>query len=337
MEIPAIKISRKESISSDDNSSVHSVASTNSVNIIGTGNTLTINGGTSAAGGVKGKITQVQKRVATSSPYYRSVLLKKAYANSSNSLLPRLALPDVNVRRNSSGSIISISPNINGVMSKKKGKVKEIDGKRSSSSNKYELVDDGNTTASKQHDPIDLNEVEMQTFRNYSTPDLTTNPELEQSNNTLLKENDFTDNAADIEISVRNATKGQAHVLGEEHEEKESRLGMDERRSSLCVNDKLMNNSSTSPPTSESPSASQLNSQPGSSQTVITENKSNENNSCSDSNLRTEVGACLSSSAGAALENAVGGAIDGDNMLPDNFPRKPSQDSGTKIFSCFFL
>ncbi|CAL8141834.1 unnamed protein product [Orchesella dallaii] len=301
VEVPAIKISRKESISSDDNS----VTSTNSVNIIGN---------TSTASSAKAKINQVQKRIA-SSPYYRTVLLKKA--NNNKSLLPRLTLPDVNVRRNSSGSIISI--HTNGVMSKK-AKVKEDNEWNEPTTNKY----DGNGATSQ---PQQIS-VEMQTFHNYSTPDLpSSSPSAVVSTRVDSKlrvhvEEDIShssNNSDNIEIRSQNNTQGQVPLPQENDTQNLSlETGSEQRQENSChyKNFTTAHEATVSSAVSMSEQLDRGN-----------DNKPGPSHMSSGSDQESpaeKLEMCLS------VESLMGVVID-EEVLPENFPRKPSQDSGADM------
>lgn len=289
VEIPAIKIARKASISSDDNSSAHSVASASSVN------TIDRNSTSCSSGSAKGKINQVQKRMAAS-PYYRTVLLKKANSITRKaSLFPRLALPDVNVRRNSSGSIISIRTN--GVLSAMKEKVNEI--------GEEECDDDDSKYA-----------VEMQTFKNYSTPDLQSASPIavqEDSQNTCENNTGNDGNEHSIEISSQNNDEGQAQLSPETDKCINVIKQQEESQREVC-------SPSGNADASVIQSADPLDTQPVSSRGTKEENIENRNNAKLVSRM--------------SVESLMGVVIDGE-ILPENFPRKPSQDSGKCIAKIF--
>lgn len=274
LEIPVIKISRKDSISSEDTSIAVNAASSNSIDIVGRPDATR-----SIEGGPKGKLIQVQRRLS-SSPYYRSVLLKKASFNAkSKSLLPRLALPDVNVRRNSSGSIISIRTN----------GIRSMDNE-SDADEKCPLDKHENDLGHSQSG----GDIEMQTFRNYSTPDLpSTSTEIH-----VGVESNETDESI---VQVLNTGENDENAV--EECKKES---LDE---CIVINE-------TEPEESSAAACIQPMDElePGPSQNNVVNSSYGRNG---DESL--------------SMDNIMGVLFD-EELLPENFPRKPSQDSGKIMF-----
>lgn len=309
VEIPGIKISRKESVSSEENSFANSTGSINSINAISSTATSFV-----GATDIKTRANQVQKRVP-SSPYYRSVLLKKANSSGGkrNSLLPRVALPDVNVRRNSSGSIVTIRTN--GNKSMKKGEIKKIQEEWPfSCSNKCNGNDQTNQFLTEVH-------VEMQTFRNSSRAGLQSSQiDINSENVNVCQDSKIicveSDNPSTIGMSTQNSSECQVYKVGDDGIISESTRQPVLTESCESENNGVVPQSYIMPDKSVS-----VVNKPGPSRehsTYIPEPP--------DPDDSEKLGTCLS------VESLMGVLID-DESLPESFPRKPSQDSGKLIWN----
>lgn len=252
-------------------------------------------------------------------------------------------------------------------MSNKKEKVKEVVDKEwsSSSSSINKLNDDDKDELDYCEKGEAIRMVEMKSARNYSTPDLQLSlssfstptptgliPERSEDEPTLNLNkgegstcgasgtggdtNNDSDLVSDgIEIKTENKIEGQLQLRSDneckdgvtkdtfiieekmkqnEDNENAKRISIDENSTSYPT-DALVEDGSLSSSASES---CQLQPQPGSSQTASVDEKYVEEDSRES---------CLSSD-----NNLMGAVIVGD-LLPENFPRKPSQDSGKKTKS----